>query len=328
MPRTCRQTFGRSGLFFALLLLHNGLASGKAEIAKGPYNKWPEAFTLSNGQVEAVIVPAIGRVMQFRFVGESDGPLWENHALDGKPANSQSAEWINFGGDKTWPSPQGEWEKVTGRGWPPPKAFDSMPVEVSPVRESLILRSAIDPSYGIRTERKIRLIPGQAEMEITTTYQKVEGPPVRVGIWIITQLKDPQKVFMPVPPSGIFASGYNKQSEKLPADLAVAGSMVTCRRSPRDSTKIGSDGSDLVWAGEKWVLQIHAPREREGEFPDHSSSTEIYTNPDPNAYVELETLGPLKTMNKGDIFVRSQTYRLFRRNGQTVDDQVRSILEK
>src|SRR4051812_30063639 len=104
-------------------------AEGAVRIERAAYNGWAEAFTISNGRVEAVIVPAVGRVMQFRFVGEKEGPFWENHALDGKNPDSQSAEWINFGGDKTWPSPQSDWAKITGRAWPPPKAFDSMPVD-------------------------------------------------------------------------------------------------------------------------------------------------------------------------------------------------------
>src|ERR1044071_7118728 len=47
------------------------------------YHGWANSILLSNGRVEAVIVPAIGRVMQFRFAGEEDGPFWENRALDG-----------------------------------------------------------------------------------------------------------------------------------------------------------------------------------------------------------------------------------------------------
>ncbi|PYX54211.1 MAG: hypothetical protein DMG73_19425, partial [Acidobacteria bacterium] len=32
------------------------------------YHGWPNSLILSNGKVEVVVVPAIGRVMQFRFV--------------------------------------------------------------------------------------------------------------------------------------------------------------------------------------------------------------------------------------------------------------------
>ena len=37
----------------------------------------------------------------------------------------------NFGGDKTWPAPQSDWPKLTPRPWPPPVAFDSLPVQAT-----------------------------------------------------------------------------------------------------------------------------------------------------------------------------------------------------
>src|SRR5438105_557564 len=92
---------------FSTLCVLAGLANlcysadaAAVHIRKTVYHGWPEALTVSNGKVEAVVIPAIGRVMQFRFAGEKDGPFWENRSLDGKNPDSQSAEWINFGGDK------------------------------------------------------------------------------------------------------------------------------------------------------------------------------------------------------------------------------------
>ena len=98
------------------------LARLRITVTRTNYHGWTDSLLMSNGKVEAVIVPAIGQVMQFRFAGESDGPFWENRALDGKSPDPKSREWGNFGGDKTWPSPQADWPKITPRGWPPPQA--------------------------------------------------------------------------------------------------------------------------------------------------------------------------------------------------------------
>lgn len=296
-------------------------AEGETRIRKASYHAWNQAFVIDNGVVEVVVVPEVGRVMQFRFKGDDTGPFWENRALDGKSPNSQSAEWINFGGDKTWPAPQGEWAKITGRGWPPPQAFDSLPVEAEIQGKVLLLKSKVDPSYGIQTDRRISLHDTKAEMEIETIYRKVEGAPVRVGVWVISQLKDPERMFMP-------ASGYNKQSEVLPASLKMENGMITCARSAQDSTKIGSEAGDLFWADAKWIVHIRAPRETVGEFPDHGSSAEIYTNPDPNAYVELETLGPLRQLRAGDSLSRRQSYRLYRRTKEALENQIHDLLPK
>src|SRR5512134_3694258 len=61
-------------------------------VRKVTYDGWPNSLLMSNGVVEVVIVPAIGRVMQFRFVGEETGAFWENRALDGKPPDPASTE--------------------------------------------------------------------------------------------------------------------------------------------------------------------------------------------------------------------------------------------
>src|SRR5712671_5823512 len=73
------------------------------------YHGWSNSILVSNGRVEAVIVPAIGRVMQFRLAGDEDGPFWENRTLNGRKPDPESNDWGNFGGDKAWPAPQADW---------------------------------------------------------------------------------------------------------------------------------------------------------------------------------------------------------------------------
>jgi hypothetical protein len=296
----------------ALLLSGIILRAAGAEVRNTNYHGWSESLVVSNGKVEAIIVPAIGRVMQFRFAGDTDGPFWENRRLDGKAPDPKSAEWGNFGGDKTWPSPQAEWGKVTGRGWPPPGAFDSMAVKAELKESTIILTSSIDPNFGIRTERKIRLEPGKPVMTIETIYEKVSGAPIKAGVWIITQLKDPELVTMPLATNTQFPDGYNKQSEVLPENLKRTVDSITCTRSKTKSTKIGSDAETLIWQDKRWKLTIESPRQAAKEYPDNGSSAEIYTNPDPLDYVELEMLGPVELLKAGDRLSQTNRYTLER----------------
>lgn len=300
----------------AVMVLSAISSHAEATFAKNPYHAWNQAVTLSNGTIEVVVVPEVGRIMQMRFAGEADGPFWENRKLDGTDPDSHSSEWINFGGDKTWPAPQSEWERITGRGWPPPAGFDSQAIEAQMEEGVLVLLSKADPHYGIEIERRIRLADQAAEMTVRTTYRKKFGTAVPVSIWVITQLKDPVAVFMPLPAASIFEGGYCRQSSKLPEGLKIEDSVLSCTRSTSASTKIGSDASQLIWAGEKELLEIISAREDEGEFPDQGSSAEIYTNPDPLTYVELELLGPLRKLAIGESMSRTQTYRLHRRAGE------------
>jgi hypothetical protein len=290
------------------------------------YHNWTNAWVLSNGQVEAVVVPSIGRIMQFRFAGDTDGPLWENHALDGKQPDSQSKEWGNFGGDKTWPAPQGDWGKVTPRAWPPPIAFDSMPVEVERAGRGLRLISPVDPHYGIRTRRLVTLVPNSPEMIVDTTYEKVNGAPIKVGIWTITQCKDPVTVFTAPGPAAPWPDGYNKQSGALPSNLKRDGPLLSLTRDSSEAHKIGTLSTNLLWVGEKEMLRISHRRIPNAQYPDQGSNAEVYTNPDPLQYVELEMLGPLHQLGVGDSIRETRTYTLFRRQQTDPAVEARALL--
>src|SRR5947208_2852127 len=91
-------------------------------LLKTNYHGWPDSLILRSSTAEVAIVPSIGRIMQFGFLGE-EGVLWENRTLDGVVHDPNAREWVNFGGDKTWPSPEGDWSKFTKhQGWKPPQA--------------------------------------------------------------------------------------------------------------------------------------------------------------------------------------------------------------
>ena len=290
------------------------------------YHGWSDAWMLANGRVEAIIVPAVGRVMQFKFVDDADGPFWENRALDGKLPNPKSKEWGNFGGDKTWPAPQEDWPKVTGRAWPPPQSFDSMPVEVQTTDVGLALISPVDSHYGIRTRRVVVLTPKQPEMIITTTYEKVSGPSLKVAIWTISQLRDPIGVFWAPHPQTPWPNGFNEQSDALPINLAKQDGMLSLTRDPKGAHKIGAISNFLLWIGDKQALRIANPYVPNAVYPDHGSNAEVYTNPDPFPYVELEMLGPFHELGVGEKIEETRIYTLFRRTGMEAGREAKKLL--
>ncbi len=299
-------------------------------ITRTNYHGWPDSYIISNGKVAAAIVPAIGRVIQFGFIGE-EGVFWENRSLDGRLADGQlmvwaTKDWVNFGGDKAWPSPEGEWSIFTERkGWRPPPSFDGWPSEVKISGNTLTLVSAQDPFYGTVVERRIQMHSRKPEMTITTTFRRVKGDPATIGIWVITQLKEPAGLFATVPKKSIFPDSFTTLIQTPPPSLKIENGLVSLTRNPKAPHKIGLDGDSLLWVGEKHALRIDSPRVRGGDYPDKGSSTEIYTAADPLPYIELETLGPLHEMKEGDTIKRSNAYTLSRRTKPTPEAEARAI---
>ncbi len=280
---------------------------------------------LSNGVVEVVVVAAVSRVMQFRFVGEED-VFWENSRLFGKVADPHSEEWLNFGGDKVWPSPQSDWQKLTGRGWPPPAAFDSAPYEDRVEGNGIELVSPVDPHYGIRVRRRIALDPKQPVLRITTVFEKVSGDPVKVSIAAITQVRDFQRAYVALPERSKFPAGYRHLNFEIPQDLKTNGRLLSLSRARAFKAQIGSDGGTMLWLDGKHALRIEAPLVSGAEYPNQGCSTVVYTNEDPDAYAELETFTPLQMLNAGQRMEQTNTYTLSRRTENDPDREARKIL--
>jgi hypothetical protein len=285
------------------------------------YHGWPECFLLSNGLVEAVVVPCIGRVMHFGLVSEPESPFWQNRELKGQLPPPDSSEWFNFGGDKCWPAPQSAWPERTSRAWPPPRAFDALPAEAAAVEQGVVLTAPLDSDYGIQMLRTILLDPIQPVMRITTEFRKLLGPPVTTSIWTITQLREPERILLWPPAASSFPSGYLPLLDAEPREFRSRGRLLSLMRHPSLFTKIGSDAGSLAWVGERCVLRIDAEVGL-GDYPDGGCVTEVYTNPDPQKYVELETLGPLEKINIGGHIRRTTAYTVMPRRGREAESDV------
>lgn len=329
MPRLTSLLF----LTTLALLLPVAGVQAKVTIHSTNYHGWPDALIMGNGEVEVVIVPAIGRVMQFGFVGE-EGVFWENRALDGKVVDAttdawRKGEWVNLGGDKTWPAPEGEWSRFTQRqGWRPPPAFDGLPATARIEEREVVLTSAIDPFYGLRAQRRLKLHASKPVLTITTTYERLSGDPAKIGVWVITQLKSPIGVFAPVPVKSIFAQGHTLLGKDSPPDLKSEDGLLSLKRHRQAAYKIGLDAGTLVWVGARHALRIDAPRVAKAEYPDQGSSTEIYTNPDPLPYVELETLSPLHLLKAGDKIKSRNVYTLVHRRHLSPAAEARALMKE
>jgi hypothetical protein len=323
-------------------------------IARLSYHGWRDAEVLSNGMVEVVVVPEIGRVMQFGFLNSrgdlEEQPFWNNGALYGELADSTSRYWKNFGGDKAWPAPQTGLVRIEGRAWPPPPAFDSLPMTSivghfglasqrnKSATGSIQLTSATD-KYGIRVTRWITLDNHRPVMTIKTTFEKVQDGPVRVSIWVVTQLNEPERVFFVLPTKPKMPGSFVRLMG-TPVGLEHEGRLLSLTRDPRIPSKIGTEALSLIWVGPDATLVLQSdckdrqiistgvgqPIERK-QYPDKGSKAEVYTNPDPLPYVELETLCPLHTMQLGQSESQTSTYTLMHRT-TTPDEEARSILDK
>jgi hypothetical protein len=322
-----KRVAGRIPLLAGLALFFTGCAGPRAEqptqIQRITYHGWVGAIRMTSEQAEVVVVPQIGRIMSFRLL-DGENVFWEDCTLDGKSGDASGKEWINFGGDKSWPAPEADWSKFTGRKhWMPPIAFDALPVTAAITNNTVVLTSPVDPHYGIRTVRRVMLAGN--ELSVATTYERVSGDPLKVSVWVITQFKDPVVACVPVKSDSIFTNGYYTFDPKPWPQLQRVGNMIKITRNPKTAHKMGSDARVLAWVGKKEICAITPWPTRGDEYPDRGASAEIYTNPDPKKYVELETLGPLMLLKAGERISHGQHYSLHRRSHESPAQDLEAI---
>jgi hypothetical protein len=139
---------------------------------------------------------------------------------------------------------------------------------------------------------------------------------VKIGIGVITQLGDPEEAIMVLPKKSMFSKGYVLLNFEEPAGVKLEDGELSVKRSASTRSQIGSDAGALEWVGKKYVLRIESARIEGAEYPNQGSSTVIYTNSDPDKYVELETFSPQKMMKVGDHIEATNTYTLSKTRGE------------
>lgn len=297
------------------------------------YRGWKGSLRLSNGIVEAVVVPQIGRIMSFRFVGDpGSDPIFNNKDLLGKTGEEAGKEnWANFGGDKLWPSPQYAWAKFIGGPWPPDPAFDGAPQRAEVVRNGITLISGRSDAFGLQATRTITMRPGSARLYVAQTLHRFAVPAGKgatvaepLGIWSITQVRSASAVFLPVNPASRFPSKfvtYDGQSKPilkptpLPHGWQPGPGVLIGRRDPKDSHKVGVDAPQgwlaALYNGDLLFSERYVNHPG-GAYPDAGCRAEVYSNAGDTAYLEMELLGPVQEIPVGKTVRYDLTWELRR----------------
>lgn len=199
-------------------------------IEQANFRGWKAIF-LRNGWTTIVAVPEIGgRLMAFDL---GDHPFFfVDPTLAGKLFSPQEhqgdgslAAWKNYGGDKTWPSPQG-WDTDDQWHGPPDPVLDSGRYQVTGMEESaravsLQMTSSPDPRTGMQISRKITLHQGSSRATLELSFKNTSERQRRWSIWDVAQLRAektlpdgrlaPDKtctVTAPLNPQSKFPNGY------------------------------------------------------------------------------------------------------------------------
>ena len=150
------------------------------------YKGW-KALSLGNALVESHIVPDLGgRLMQFSMQGYDF--LFVNGALESLyPERIEGKPWMNFGGEKVWPAPQG-W---SGEGYwpgPPDHILDEGVYECKIESDLITLISPVDIRTGLQIKRNFKVEPGEATINISAKFTNKSDKDIRWSVWPVCQV--------------------------------------------------------------------------------------------------------------------------------------------
>lgn len=271
------------------------------------YAGWEDCVRLTNGAMEVVCTAAVGpRIVH---VGREDAGNC-CFLADDAGETPDDGEWHLFGGHRLWHAPERE-----DRTAQP----DNDPVEVERHEEGVTLQQPVEPATGLAKSLTVHLEPDQPRATVTHRLANEGCWPVEVAPWAITVLAPGGTAILPMTERGEGRTADRSVSlwpyveltdDRL--DFGAEAVFVEGAEQEFDECKIGVDGRDgwAAYALDDQVLRKEFVRREDAPYADRGAAAQVYTN---GELLELETLGPLETIDPGDAATHTEEWTLLER---------------
>lgn len=296
-----------------------------------------KAEELFNDWVRLTFVPQLGgRLMQVEFGGHRY--LFVNPQYKGKyfpPVEAvKQRQWINYGGDKLWPLPEGHGEGY----WPGPVSdvLDDGEYKLSVVSQSntcmLRLEGPADPATGLQYSREVRIGSDSPQISFHAVMKNAAEHAIRWSMQSVTQYDTADSrtqanynrdfwAFAPINPQSAYADGYRvRNGLSDDPSYAVYDGIFTLHwlylenevwldsdagwiASVDDSTKYGMIERFPYFAGEEYPGKASVIFYKNGaalELDNNGMPALRSSNPDEAPYyMEAEINSPMKHLEPG-----------------------------
>jgi hypothetical protein len=293
------------------------MSRASTRIERCAWAGWAEAFRMSNGDAELVVVPAVSRILHYGLAG---GPnlLWQNASVAGRPPGAE--QWTNYGGSKTWIWPEHEWTTRRGSAWPPPTDLPDTIASSAEIRGEGFLRltSSSIPGFGLTLLRDVRLANAGTRVEIRSVIRKDGGASFPIAAWTVTQMPADGAVFARLAEGSRLAEGFKTYFGSFAAVTREGDDVLAIERPRSEYAKIGMDADLLAWQrGE--LLFVERPAGAATPITELAlgDRAQIYSHFDGDptlppgvSYVELELTSPMRSPGTGESVTLDTSWEL------------------
>ena len=278
-------------------------------LEKTSYGGWPNCYRLSNLAVELIVTADVGpRVIRFGFVGAEN----EFKEYEEQLGQTGGREWRIYGGHRLWRAPEDESTTYVP---------DNEPVQVDTSADGVRLTQPAGTSSSIQKEIEVSLPGDEPRAVVTHRLRNMGSTPERLAPWAISVMASGGQAIVPLPARG------THEGNLLPANT-IAGwaytdmtdarwtwgrRFVLLRQDPQavQPQKAGVMDTDgwVAYARQGHLFVKRFDYKAGREYPDLGCTVETFTNAE---MLELETLGPLETLQPGATAEHVEEWRLFR----------------
>jgi hypothetical protein len=319
----------RTPAIIVALLSVASLASAEVTVQKTTW-RGHAALRLSNGTVDLVLVTGVGpRIIRYGFVG-GENALGEVEP-DAAPTKTALGDWFLYGGHRIWAAPE---------AMPRTYAPDNGPVDVKVDGATVTLTQPVDAS-GLQKVMTVGLAGSGTAVTVGNHVVNRSHWPLALAPWALTVMNGGGVIIIPNEP-------YKSHDDELAPARAITAWTYTNLADPRwtlgqkyirlrvdasmkESQKIGV-ANKRGWAGYFRQGQLFVKRYgwTEGAtYPDYGVNTETYTSAN---FVELETLGPMATLEPGQSASHEERWELHKgvdigTTEQALDQAIRAVVK-
>lgn len=304
---------------------------GNVTVEKVEYQGWKNNLRLSNGDVELIVTLDIGpRILSYRLANGKN-VLKEYPDQMGQ---SGEDEWKIRGGHRLWCGPEDHTRTY---------ALDNEPVSYEEVSPGIVkVRPKPDTTYGIQKEIEIQVPTSGSRIKLIHRITNLGAKPTELAPWSISVMAPGGVEIIPLPPKRPHPG--SPKNAKSAADYAAeqviipwpyldfqdprwhfGSKFITLRQDPnKGPTKLGlahkTGGVGYLNGGTLFVKRFDFVDGK--TYPDSGVNFETFTNED---MLEIETLGPIVSLEPGKTVEHLEHWELFANMGEVGDE---TALEK
>lgn len=296
-------------LLAGAFVLSSTTGSAAVKIEKTAYAGWPNCYRVTNGEVELIATTDVGpRIMRFGYVGGKN--FFAEFAAElGKHGESK---WMARGGHRLWKSPE---DRVLTY------ALDNGPIQATVLADGITLTQPVEPETGLQKQITVRMAPTGTSVTVLHRITNTSGWSLTFAPWALTMMAQGGTAFTGFPPRGTHDEVLEPTNPLVMwayTNLAdprwkYTPKYLTLKQDPKNAEpqKLGlfnpqTWGAYLL-GNELFVKRYEA--DASAEYPDFGCSFETFTN---DAFLEIETVGPLSTVAPSESVEHVETWSLYR----------------